>query len=96
MHQSSASKKTRKLQKASNKKDRKISKKCFFQKNNEKVQVCLKFFVATLCISVDVITDAVAKADSLGVYAADDQRGTKEPTYKTKKEDVKFVMQFVC
>ncbi|XP_047991824.1 uncharacterized protein LOC125230640 [Leguminivora glycinivorella] len=76
--------KTRKLQKTSNKKERSYSKKCFFQKDNDKIQVCQKFFMATLCISVDVITDAVNKKDSLGLYAGDDQRGRKSPPNKIK------------
>lgn len=87
--------KTRKVQKTSNKKDRTFSKKYFFKKNNEENQVCLNFFKATLCISVDVITDAVNKVDSTGVYNNDDQRGKKEPPNKTKPEDVAFVQHHI-
>ncbi|XP_047986390.1 uncharacterized protein LOC125226450 isoform X2 [Leguminivora glycinivorella] len=87
--------KTRKLQKTSNKKERSFSKKCFFQKDNDKIQVCQKFFMATLCISVDVITDAVNKKDSLGLYAGDDQRGKKSPPNKTKREDVQQVKNHI-
>lgn len=87
--------KTRRLQKISNKKNRSYSKKCYFQKNNEKIQVCQKFFMATLCISVDVISDALNKVDSLGLYTADDKRGKKSPPNKTKKEDVQFVKDHI-
>ncbi|CAG9787649.1 unnamed protein product [Diatraea saccharalis] len=87
--------KTRKVQKASNKKERSYSKKCFFQKNNDGIQVCQKFFMATLCISVDVISDAVNKQDSLGLYAGDDKRGKKSPPNKTKKEDVQRVKDHI-
>ncbi|XP_063636108.1 uncharacterized protein LOC134806715 [Cydia splendana] len=87
--------KTRKVQKASNKKERSYSKKCFFQKDNDEIQVCQKFFQATLCISVDVISDAVNKKDSLGLYVEDDKRGKKSPPNKTKIEDVKRVQDHI-
>lgn len=87
--------KTRRLQRMSNKKERSFSKKCFFQKDSDKIQVCQKFFMATLCICVDVISDALNKMDSLGIYTGDDQRGKKVPPNKIKEDEIEFVKQHI-
>lgn len=87
--------KTRRVQTTSNKKPRSFSKKCFFKKDGTEIQVCQNFFSATLCISLDVISDALAKTDSLGMYTGNDRRGKKEPPNKINERDVEFVKKHI-
>ncbi|CAH1109438.1 unnamed protein product [Psylliodes chrysocephalus] len=78
--------KTRRVVKSSQKRDRSFTKKCFFKKNNERIQVCQKFFTKTLCICPDVVADAIDKVDSVGCYGSEDLRGKHEPANKVKQE----------
>lgn len=88
--------KTRLLLRASSKKVRQFSKKCFFpQHNSERIQVCQNFFAKTLCICPDVIQDAIINSDTVGCYSKEDQRGKREPINKTKAEDVHFVKNHI-
>lgn len=87
--------KTRRVIKSSQKKDRSFTKKCFFKKSNERIQVCQKFFTKTLCISPDVVADAIAKVDSIGYYASEDLRGRHEPANKIKQEVLRHVKEHI-
>jgi hypothetical protein len=87
--------KTQKVHRSAGRKARTFSKKCYFTKNSVKIQVCQKFFTGTLCISVDVISDAVAKSDNLAIYKSEDKRGKKAPPNKTKEDDVQFVREHI-
>lgn len=65
---------------------RTYTKKCFFSKGNDKVQVCQKFFCYTLCISPAVIIHAVKHRSNAHVFDNIDHRGKHVPSNKTSDE----------
>ncbi|CAG9772073.1 unnamed protein product [Ceutorhynchus assimilis] len=69
-----------------NAKRRQNSKKYYFNKDGEKLQVCQNFFMKTLCISNRVILSAFEGKDALGHFGNKDKRGRKSPSNKTKPE----------
>ncbi|CAH1102952.1 unnamed protein product [Psylliodes chrysocephalus] len=87
--------KTRQVIQKSNKKLRDFTTKCYFQREDKKIQVCQNFFLRTLCISKDVLMDACVKMNEIGVYSSEDRRGKHTPINKTSPEALSMVKQHI-
>lgn len=74
---------------------RSYTKKCYFIKNDAKVQVCQKFFTKTLNIGPSVVFDAVNKRNSIGAFDVIDNRGKHEPANKTKPEILEGIRRHI-
>ncbi|KAJ2950557.1 hypothetical protein O0L34_g8802 [Tuta absoluta] len=77
------------------KKARQYSKKNFFPSEETRKPVCQKFFLKTLSISLSVITDAIEKRDSVGLFSSEDQRGKHTPVNKTNERTLKRVKDHI-
>ncbi|KAJ2952412.1 hypothetical protein O0L34_g6719 [Tuta absoluta] len=72
------------------------NKQYFFKIDGLELQVCQSFFCKTLCISPSVVTDAVAKCDSMGTYSRkSDPRGRHEPINKTPARQLQEVHEHI-
>ncbi|CAH2078816.1 unnamed protein product, partial [Iphiclides podalirius] len=54
-----------------------------FKVNGDDVRMCQKFFLSTLCISKDVVYNALMHKGEYGSYVGEDKRGKRAPANKT-------------
>lgn len=79
----------------SSKKPRSNAKKYYFVSQNNKIRVCQKFFLTTLCVSHGVVDNAIEHKNSLGMYSGEDVRGRREPINKTKPDVIEFLKKHI-